>query len=91
MKDKKEYYEIIGRNIALFRKKRHLTQVGLSMKANVSRTHISHLEAKNVKKAPSLDMLFHICNILEIEPCQLFIEQEEQESKSKKDNKAKTR
>ena len=83
MKDREEYYKIIGRNIALFRKRKHLTQVGLSMRANVSRTHISHLEAKNVSKAPSLDMLFHLCEVLEIEPYQLFIEQEEENEKKK--------
>lgn len=33
MKDREEYYKIIGRNIAFFRKRKHLTQVGLSMKA----------------------------------------------------------
>ena len=83
MEDREEYYKIIGRNIAFFRKRKHLTQVGLSMKANVSRTHISHLEAKNVNKAPSLDMLFHLCEILEIEPYQLFIEQDEEKEKKK--------
>lgn len=71
---KEEYYKIIGKNIAYYRKKKHLTQTGLSMKANVSRAYISHLEAKNINKVPSLDMLFHLCEILEIEPYQLFVE-----------------
>ncbi len=69
-----KYYRIIGRNVAYYRKKKNLTQEGLALKANISRTHISHIEAENVMKSPSLDILFRICEILEIEPYQLFIE-----------------
>lgn len=74
MEDYEVYYKRIGENIAYYRKKRHLTQVGLAMRANVSRTHISHIEAENVHKAPSLDILFRICHVLRIEPYQLFLE-----------------
>ena len=70
------YYKLIGDNIAFYRKKKHLTQEGLALKANVSRTHISHIEAEPVHKVPSLDILFRICEILSIEPYQLFIEPE---------------
>ena len=69
-----KYYKIIGRNVAHYRKKKNLTQEGLALKANISRTHISHIEAENVMKAPSLDILFRICEILDIQPYQLFIE-----------------
>lgn len=70
----KNYYKIIGNNVAFYRKKKNLTQEGLALKANVSRTHISHIEADNVTKSPSLDILFRICEVLEIEPYMLFIE-----------------
>ena len=70
----KNYYKIIGNNVAYYRKKKNLTQEGLALKANVSRTHISHIEADNVNKSPSLDILFRICEVLEIEPYMLFIE-----------------
>ena len=70
----KDYYRIIGNNVAYYRKKKNLTQEGLALKANVSRTHISHIEADNVNKSPSLDILFRICEVLEIEPYQLFVE-----------------
>ena len=70
-----KYYQIIGRNVARYRKKKGLTQEGLAIRANVSRTHISHIEADNVHKVPSLDILFRICKILEIEPYQLFVEE----------------
>ena len=69
-----EYYRLIGKNIAYYRKKRNLNQEGLALRANVSRTHISHIEAKNVNKAPSLEMLFNLCDALSIEPYLLFIE-----------------
>lgn len=75
MENYTRYYQIIGRNIALYRKKKGLTQEGLALKANISRTHISHLEADGVHKVPSLDILFRLCSILEIEPYQLFLEQ----------------
>ena len=71
------YYNIIGENIAYYRKKKHLTQEGLALKANISRVQISHIEAKNVHKAPSLDILFRLCDILDIEPYQLFKERED--------------
>ena len=45
------YYKIIGDNVAYYRKKKNLTQEGLALKANISRTHISHIEAENVRKA----------------------------------------
>ncbi len=71
-----KYYKIIGDNVAYYRKKKNLTQEGLALKANISRTHISHIEAENVNKSPSLDILFRICEVLEIEPYKLFIEYE---------------
>lgn len=75
MNEYAKYYQIIGDNIAFYRKKKHLTQEGLALKANISRVHISHIEAKNVDVCPSLDVLFRICDILSIEPHQLFIKQ----------------
>ncbi len=74
MEDYSQYYRLLSRNIAYYRKRRHLTQEGLAMQANISRVHISHIEAENVVKAPSLDILFRICTVLRIEPYQLFVE-----------------
>ena len=71
------YYRVIGKNVAYYRKKKNLTQEGLAIRANISRTHISHIEAENVNKSPSLDILFRICEVLEIEPYKLFIDSEE--------------
>ncbi len=74
MENYSRYYQIIGHNIAFYRKKKGLTQEGLALRANISRTHISHLEADGVHKVPSLDILFRLCSVLEIEPYQLFVE-----------------
>lgn len=67
-----EYYKMLGANIAYYRKKKLLTQEGLALKANISRAYISQIEAENVEKVPSLDILFRICEVLKIEPHQLF-------------------
>ncbi len=74
MEDYARYYKLLGENLAYYRKKRHLTQEGLALKANISRAHISHIEAEGVHKVPSLDILFRLCTILRIEPYQLFQE-----------------
>lgn len=74
MEDYARYYKLLGENLAYYRKKRHLTQEGLALKANISRAHISHIEAEGVHKVPSLDILFRLCAILRIEPYQLFQE-----------------
>ena len=70
----KKHYKKIGENIAYYRKKKRLTQNGLALKANISRTYISHIEAEKVEKTPSLDVLFRICEILDIEPYRLFVD-----------------
>ena len=79
MENYSRYYKLIGDNIAYYRKRKHLTQEGLAIRANISRTHISHIEAENVDKAPSLDILFRICDILTIEPYLLFMERDKEE------------
>jgi len=67
-----EFYKALGLNIAYFRKKKGLTQEELATLANVSRTHISNIEAVNVSKSPSLSVLLHIRDALNVEFGQLF-------------------
>lgn len=69
-----KYYQRLGQSIAYYRKKRHLTQEGLAIRANISRAYISHIEADRMNTGPSLDILFRLCTILNIEPYQLFTE-----------------
>lgn len=70
----KKYYKIIGKNIAYYRKQKHLTQEGFAMRANVTRSYISQIEAKNLDLLPSLPMLIHLGEILGIEPYLLLVD-----------------
>ena len=66
-------YRNLGRNIAFYRKKARLTQYGFALKANVSRGYLSQIEADNVDKAPSLDMVFTFAKALNIPVYKLFM------------------
>ena len=66
-------YKNLGRNIAFYRKKERLTQEGLALKANLSRAHLSHIEAENVDKSPSLEMVFNLAKALNIPIYKLFM------------------
>lgn len=74
MKTKEEYYTIIKRNVAYYRKERGMTQRVLSEIVELSRTHISNLEAPNMKLSISLDSLIDIAQILEVPVEKLFVE-----------------
>lgn len=60
------------RNIAFYRHARHLTQDGLALKANISRGYLSQIEAENVEKDPSLELIFHLAHILGVPPIKFF-------------------
>lgn len=62
----------LGLNIALQRKLKGLTQAQLAEAVNISRTHMSNIEAPNVKSSISLELLFDIAHALDIEPGILF-------------------
>ena len=73
MNSKREMeYKMIGLNIAYHRKKKGLTQLQLAEASNISRTHVSNLEAPNVKTAISLDTLFDIADALDVSVTQLL-------------------
>ena len=65
-------YIRIGLNIALQRKMRKMTQTELAEAVNISRTHMSNIEAPNMVTPISLEVLFDICDVLRIEPQILF-------------------
>lgn len=72
---REEYQEDLRnlcRNIAYYRHSKHLTQQGLAMRANISRGYLSQIEAENVEKGPSLEMIFHLSRILGVAPLKLF-------------------
>lgn len=57
----------VGLIIATLRKMRGLSQEQLAERSGISRTHISNIEAPNVVKAFSLDILYRIADALNVE------------------------
>ena len=71
--DHSDKYIEIGYNIAYYRKHAKLTQEQLAEKIGISRSHISALEAPNVMRKVSLELLFNIAAVLDVEVYKLFI------------------
>lgn len=66
--DNSERYRDLGYAIAYYRKRKGYTQEQLSEKIGISRQHMGAIEAPNMDRAISLDVLFNIATVLEIEP-----------------------
>ena len=67
MKEKHtQEYKMIGLNIAYYRKLKGITQLQLAEAINISRTHMSNIEAPNMPTSVSLETLFDISDALEI-------------------------
>ena len=66
----KHFYEKFGLNVVYYRKRKRLTQLQLAELAEVDRSHISAIELGNV--GVSLDLIFKLCEVLEIKPKELF-------------------
>lgn len=69
-KEQNQKYKYLGLNIAYYRKERGLSQSRLAERINVSRTHMSRIETADC--AVSLDVVFAICDALEVPPEKLF-------------------
>lgn len=67
-----EKYIRIGLNISLQRKLKKMTQIELAEKIGISRTHMSNIEAPNMVTPVSLEVIFDICDVLNISPEVLF-------------------
>ncbi len=63
---RQQEYKMIGLNIAYYRKLKGLTQLQLAEKINISRTHMSNIEAPNMPTSISLETLLDIADTLEI-------------------------
>ena len=70
--ENKDYYIELGLNIAFYRKRAGLTQDMLAEKAGLSRSHLSAIEAPNLIRSFSLEILFHIARALDVEPYRLL-------------------
>ena len=66
--DNAERYRDLGYAIAYYRKHKGITQEQLAEKVGISRQHMGAIEAPNMVRAISLDVLFNIAVVLEIEP-----------------------
>lgn len=65
-------FRLLGLTIAYYRKLRGLKQAELAEATNLSRTHISNIEAPNGKTSISLNKLFDIADVLEVPVKDLF-------------------
>lgn len=64
-------YKRLGLNIAYYRKLRDMSQEKLAECVNISRTHMSRIETADC--AVSLDVIFNICDVLDISEDKLFV------------------
>ena len=62
----------IGQKITQLRESMSMSQEQLAEKSNVSRSHISAIEAPGLVRPFSLDVFFNIADALEIDPADLI-------------------
>lgn len=62
----------LGIAIAMLRKMRGMSQEQLAEKANVSRSHISSIEAPGIARPFSLEVFFNIADALDVDPADLI-------------------
>lgn len=63
-------YEKFGLNVVYYRKRKRLTQMQLAELVDIDRSHISAIELGRV--GVSFDVIFKLCEVLDITPKQLF-------------------
>ena len=62
----------LGLTVAYYRKLKGITQAELAEAVNLSRTHISNLEAPHMPTSISLEKLFDIAEVLDVPIQNLF-------------------
>ena len=70
--DNSERYRDLGYAISYYRKRKGLTQEQVAERIGISRQHMGAIEAPNMVRAISLDVLFNIATVLEIDPYMLL-------------------
>ena len=70
--ENREKYIELGLNISFYRRRAGLTQEELAEKADISRSHLSAIEAPNIIRPFSLEILFNLAHALHVEPSQLL-------------------
>lgn len=66
----KDHYRKLGLNIAYYRKDRGYTQLQLAELLDIDRSHMSAIELATV--GVSLDIIFKLCEVLDISVKELF-------------------
>ena len=62
----------LGIAIAALRKMRGMSQEQLAERANISRSHLSAIEAPGMVRAFSMDIFFNIADALDVDPVDLI-------------------
>lgn len=70
--DHTEKYKEIGYNIAYYRKHANLTQEQLAELVGISRAHMSAIEAPNVNRNISMELVFDIAEALRVDAYKLI-------------------
>ena len=70
--DNSRRMENLSYAIAYYRKKKGLSQEQMAELLGISRQHLSAIEAQGIKRGISLELLFNIATVLEIEPYMLL-------------------
>ncbi len=68
----RDRYIQLGIAISTLRKMRGMSQEQLAERANVSRSHISSIEAPGIARPFSLEVFFNIADALDIDPSDLI-------------------
>ena len=68
-----ERYRDLGCAIAYYRKRKNLTQEQVADLVGISRQHMGAIEAPNICRPISLDLLFNFATVLEIPPAKLLM------------------
>ena len=71
--DNTERFIELGYAISYYRKHAGLTQEQVAEKVGISRQHMGAIEAPNMVRSLSLDLLFNIATVLGIEPYKLLM------------------
>jgi len=70
--DNSERFTELGYAISYYRKKRGFSQEQIAERVGISRQHMGAIEAPKMNRGLSLDLLFNIATILDVEPYLLF-------------------
>ena len=76
LNDNRQYYIELGYNIAYYRKHAGLTQEALAEKVGISRQHLGAIEAPNLVRPISLELLFNLAQALQVAPYKLLVVRE---------------